>query len=190
VRIGEAACAKGLTALDAPVSGGDIGAQNAALSIMVGGEVTAFEKARPLLEHMGKTVVLQGACGSGQHTKMVNQVVIAGSMVAICEALVYARNAGVDPARVLESIGGGAAASWALTNLYPRMLAEDYAPGFYVEHFVKDMGIALEECVRMKIELPGLTLARELYKRLVSLGHARSGTQALVLALDALNEAS
>ena len=186
VEIAEAAEKVGAHALDAPVSGGDVGAQNAALSIMVGGTAEAFELAEPLLAKMGKQVVLQGPSGSGQHTKMSNQVIIAGTMVGICEALVYARKSGLDPAKVLESIGGGAAASWGLANLYPRMLKEDYAPGFYVEHFIKDMGIALDECRRMGVRLPGLELVHGLYQQLAEMGHGRSGTQALVLALDAL----
>ena len=157
------------------------------LATNVGVTQLALEQARPVFEAIGKTLVLQGPAGSGQHTKMVNQVVVASTMIGICEALIYARRSGLDPVRVLDSIGGGAATSWGLVNLYPRMLKEDYLPGFYVEHFVKDMGIALEECMRMNIELPGLKLASELYGKLVEMGHGRDGTQALILALDALN---
>ena len=186
-RIAAVAEDRGVGSLDAPVSGGDVGAQNASLSIMIGGDPAVFEQARPVFEAIGKTLVLQGPAGSGQHTKMVNQVVVASTMIGICEALIYARRSGLDPVRVLDSIGGGAATSWGLVNLYPRMLKEDYLPGFYVEHFVKDMGIALEECMRMNIELPGLKLASELYGKLVEMGHGRDGTQALILALDALN---
>jgi 3-hydroxyisobutyrate dehydrogenase len=185
--IAKAATARGVFALDAPVSGGDVGARNATLSIMVGGDATAFNRVRPLLECLGKTVVLQGPAGSGQHTKMVNQILIAAGMVAVCEGLVYARASGLDPRRVLESVGGGAAASWSLANYYPRMLAGDLAPGFYVEHFMKDMKIALDEADRMKLCLPGLALARQLYMMLVAMGGARNGTHALIKAIEAMS---
>jgi 3-hydroxyisobutyrate dehydrogenase len=184
-RIAAAAAAKGVHALDAPVSGGDIGAQNASLSIMVGGDAEAFTEALSVLECLGKTVVHQGPAGSGQHTKMVNQIVIASTMVSLCEALVYAKRSGLDPSVVLQSIRDGAAASWSMSNLVPRMLMEDYAPGFYIEHFVKDMGIALAECKAMGIELPGLALAERLYQQVIAMGHAKSGTQALILAVEA-----
>jgi 3-hydroxyisobutyrate dehydrogenase len=176
----------GALALDAPVSGGDIGARNATLSIMVGGSPAAFESAKAILDCVGTTVVHQGPPGAGQHTKMVNQITVASSMIGICEALLYTRASGLDPETVLQSVGGGAASSWALINLWPRMLAEDYAPGFFVEHFIKDLGIALGECQRMGIELPGLALAHNLYRKLAESGHRRSGTQALILALDAI----
>jgi 3-hydroxyisobutyrate dehydrogenase len=186
-RVAEAAEAKGACALDAPVSGGDVGARNASLSIMVGGDVTGFKEALPLLECLGKTLVHQGPPGSGQHTKMVNQIIIASTMISLCEALLYARRSGLDPEVVLQSISSGAAASWGLSNLVPRMLRQDYAPGFFVEHFVKDMGIALAESRAMGLHLPGLELAEQLYRNLVELGHAKSGTQALILALEAMN---
>ena len=182
-RIAAEAQAKGVGALDAPVSGGDIGARNATLSIMVGGDPEVFEKAKPLLELMGKTVVLQGAAGMGQHTKMTNQILVAAGMIGICEALLYAQKSGLDPRRVLESVGGGAAASWSLTNLWPRMIEGDFEPGFYIEHFIKDMGIALEEARAMNLNLPGLELARRLYEKTKQAGHGRKGTQALLLAL-------
>jgi 3-hydroxyisobutyrate dehydrogenase len=150
---------------------------------MVGGHADALAVVRPALETLGRTIVHQGGPGSGQHTKMVNQTLIASNMVGVCEALLYAQRAGLDPERVLASVSGGAAGSWSLANLAPRMLKGDFAPGFYVEHFVKDMAIALREAERMQLELPGLALAKRLYERLVALGHARSGTQALVLAL-------
>lgn len=187
VEIAAAAKAKGIDTLDAPVSGGDIGARNATLSFMVGGEQPAFDRAKPLFEKMGKTIVLQGGPGSGQHTKMVNQILIAPGMVAICEALVYARAAGLEPHQVLQSVSGGAAGSWSLTNYVPRMLSGDLAPGFYVEHFLKDMKIALEEADRMKLQLPGLTLARELYAKLAAMGGSRNGTHALIKVLEAMN---
>ncbi len=185
--IDAAARARGVASLDAPVSGGDVGAREARLSIMVGGEPAAFARVRPLFDCLGKTVVLQGPAGSGQHTKMVNQVLIASNMVAIAEGLLYAHRAGLDLPTVLSSVSGGAAASFALANYVPRILAGDYAPGFYVDHFVKDMGIALAEARRMKLALPGLALAESLYVALQAQGHGRSGTQALVLALAELS---
>lgn len=186
VEIAEAGASQNVDCLDAPVSGGDIGARAGSLSIMVGGSPGAFARAEPLLQHLGNTIILQGPAGSGQHTKMVNQTVIAGTMIGICEALLYAQHSGLDPAVVLQSIGGGAASSWGLTNLYPRALAGDYDPGFYIEHFVKDMGIALEESERMGLNLPGLSLVRGLYQGLIDAGHGRLGTQALVKALATL----
>jgi 3-hydroxyisobutyrate dehydrogenase len=187
-RIFQEAQRRQVGALDAPVSGGDVGARNAALSIMVGGERSVFEALRPLLEQVGRTVVYQGPAGMGQHTKMVNQIVIGSTMIGVCEGLLYARRCGLDPETVLANVGSGAAASWTLSNLLPRILRRDYAPGFMVEHFVKDMGIALEECRRMNLELPGLKLACRLYKELVRMKHGRSGTQALMLALEKLQE--
>ncbi|HET6352601.1 MAG TPA: NAD(P)-dependent oxidoreductase [Coriobacteriia bacterium] len=181
VRIAEAADAAGLDALDAPVSGGDIGARNATLTIMVGGSETAFARAEALLSVMGKSVILQGGPGAGQHTKMSNQVAVAGSMFASIEALAYARAAGLDPASVLQSIGGGAAASWSLENLAPRVLKGDFNPGFYVKHFVKDLRIALEAARAAGLELPALTLAEKLYARLSEAGGSELGTQALWL---------
>src|SRR5919201_1639699 len=153
----DAAKAKGVASVDAPVSGGDVGARNAALSIMVGGDAEAVEAVRPLLECMGKTVVHQGPAGAGQHTKMVNQVLIATSMIGVCEALLYAYKAGLDPRTVLQSIGGGAAASWSLNNLGPRIIDRNFEPGFFVEHFIKDMGIALDEAKRMNLSLQHLS---------------------------------
>jgi len=181
--IAELARERGVHALDAPVSGGDVGAREARLSIMLGGEASAVDAVRPLLERMGRTIVHQGGPGAGQHTKLVNQTLIASNMVGVCEALLYAVRAGLDPERVLASVSSGAAGSWSLSNLAPRMLAGDLAPGFFVEHFVKDMGLALQEAERMGLELPGLALARSLYERLVTSGHGRDGTQALILAL-------
>jgi 3-hydroxyisobutyrate dehydrogenase len=185
-RIAEAAAERGVASLDAPVSGGDVGARNATLSIMVGGDRAAFERVQPVLHLLGKTVVYQGEAGMGQHTKMVNQILIATNMIGVCEGLLYARKAGLDPETVLQSVSGGAAASWSLTNLLPRILKDDLEPGFFVEHFVKDMEIALAECERMHIRLPGLELARELYGRLVDMDLGRKGTQALVRALESM----
>ena len=187
VEIAEAAGTKGIESLDAPVSGGDVGAKNAALSIMVGGSEKAFHRVRPLLDKLGNAVVLQGPPGSGQHTKMVNQILIAAGMVAVCEGLVYARKSGLDPQRVLESVGGGAAASWSLSNYYPRMLEGNLAPGFYVEHFLKDMKIALDEAERMGLCLPGLALAKQLYTMLKSMGGGRNGTHALIKVLETMS---
>ena len=187
VEIAARASSKGIESLDAPVSGGDIGARNASLSFMVGGNPQAFERAQPLLEKMGKTIVLQGVPGTGQHTKMVNQILIAAGMVGICEGLVYARAAGLDPQQVLASVSGGAAGSWSLTNYVPRLLKGDLAPGFYVEHFLKDMKIALEEADRMKLQLPGLALAHQLYTKLSEMGGSRNGTHALIKVLETMN---
>jgi len=188
VELAEAARAGGAWAVDAPVSGGDVGAREARLSIMVGGNADALAVVRPGLEALGRTIVHHGGPGSGQHAKLVNQILIASNMIGVCEGLLYAQRAGLDPERVLASVSGGAAGSWSLANLAPRMLAGDFAPGFYVEHFVKDMEIALREAERMKLALSGLALAKQLYERLVALGHARSGTQALVLALAEMSD--
>jgi 3-hydroxyisobutyrate dehydrogenase len=188
VEVAEAAQAKGVASLDAPVSGGDVGARNAALSIMVGGDAAALERVRPLLEHLGKTIVHQGGPGSGQHTKMVNQTLIASGIVGVCEALLYAQRAGLDLETVLRSVSGGAAGSWSLSNYAPRMLKGDLEPGFFVEHFIKDMGIALAEARRMKLSLPGLALAHQLYVALEAQGQGRRGIQALILALGRLSD--
>jgi len=177
---------RGAFALDAPVSGGDVGARAGTLSIMVGGEAEVLERVRPLLERLGKTIVHQGPAGAGQHTKLVNQMLIAANMVGVCEALLYAQRAGLDPLRVIASVGSGAAASWSINQLGPKVAARDFAPGFYVEHFLKDMGIALREGRRMGLALPGLELAERLYREVAALGHGRSGTQALILAVERL----
>ena len=187
VEIARAAAQRDVQSIDAPVSGGDVGARNAALSIMVGGEAEAVERVRPLLELMGKTIVHQGPAGAGQHTKMVNQTLIASGMIGVCEALLYAHRAGLDPESVLASVGGGAAGSWSLTNYAPRMLAGDFAPGFMVDHFIKDMEIALGEARRMNLALPGLSLAHELYLALRAQGGGADGTQALIRALASLS---
>lgn len=186
VEIFRAAGARGAHALDAPVSGGDVGARNAALSIMAGGEAGVFDAARPLFERMGRVISLQGGAGAGQHTKMCNQIVIAGSMIGVCESLLYATRAGLDPQAMLAAVCKGAAGCWSLDNLAPRILKGDYAPGFMVEHFLKDMGIALDEARRMGLALPGLELAHSLYAEAARLGHGRDGTQALFLALEQL----
>lgn len=185
--IHDAAAKKGVASLDAPVSGGDIGAREARLSIMVGGPAEALEKVRPLFNTVGKTIVHQGAPGAGQHTKMVNQTLIATMMIGVCEGLLYGYKAGLDLDRVMESVSGGAAGSWSLSNYGPRMLRGNFDPGFFVEHFIKDMGIALEEAGRMNLALPGLSLAHSLYTALKAQGHGRKGTQSLILALERLS---
>ncbi len=177
--IAEKAEAGGLAALDAPVSGGDVGARNGKLVIMVGGPEEAYQRALPLLKLFGENIHLHGGPGTGQHCKMANQIAVAAAMVGWSEALGYARHAGLDEAAVLKSISGGAAGSWTMTNLAPRALKEDYAPGFYVKHIVKDLRIALEAARDMQIDLPGLAQAHKLYKRLESEGYADEGTQAL-----------
>jgi 3-hydroxyisobutyrate dehydrogenase len=187
VEIAEVAKAKRVVSLDAPVSGGDVGAREARLSIMVGGDKSTFEALMPLWQTMGKTIVHQGAAGAGQHAKMVNQVLIASSMVGICEALLYGYKAGLDLNTVLQAISTGAASSWSLSNLAPRILAGNFDPGFFVEHFIKDMGVALEEAKRMGLALPGLALAQQLYIALAAQGHRRDGTQSLILALASLS---
>ena len=183
----EAAKAKGVAAIDAPVSGGDVGAKNAALSIMIGGDTEAVEAVRPLFECMGKTIVHQGPAGAGQHTKMVNQILISTTMIGLCEALLYAYKAGLDVETVLKSVSVGAAGSKSLDIYAPRLLARNFEPGFYVEHFIKDMGIALQEAERMHLSLPGLGLAKQLYEAVRGQGFGRKGTQALLLALEAMS---
>ena len=178
-----AAKSRGVHAVDAPVSGGDIGAREARLSIMIGGDADVVEALMPCWNSMGKTIVHQGEAGSGQHAKMVNQILIASNMVGVCEALLYGYRAGLDLETVLRSVSSGAAGSWSLTNLGPRIIKHDFAPGFFVEHFIKDMGIALAEADRMQLALPGLALGKQLYLALSAQGHAKSGTQALMVAL-------
>lgn len=187
VEIAEAAQAQGVSSVDAPVSGGDVGARNAALSIMIGGDEEAVAALMPCFSAMGKTIVRQGGPGAGQHTKMVNQTLIASGMVGVCEALLYGYRAGLDLHTVLKSVGSGAAGSWSLSNLGPRIIDGNFDPGFFVEHFLKDMGIALAEARRMNLALPGLALAQQLYLALSAQGHARDGTHALQLALASLS---
>jgi 3-hydroxyisobutyrate dehydrogenase len=187
VEIAERAQLAGVHSLDAPVSGGDVGARNAALSIMVGGPLDVFDAVRPAFDVMGSTIILQGSHGAGQHTKMMNQILIAGNMVGVCEALLYAFRANLDLETVLASVSGGAAGSWSLSNLAPRMVNNNMAPGFYVNHFVKDMGIALGEASRLQIALPGLALAHQLYVALQAQGGGSDGTQSLIRALSSLS---
>jgi 3-hydroxyisobutyrate dehydrogenase len=178
-RIHETAKARDVSAVDAPVSGGDKGAREATLSIMVGADEATFQAVLPVLNLMGKNVVRQGGPGSGQHAKLCNQIAIAGTMMGVCEALAYARGAGLDGATVLESIGSGAAGSWSLTNLAPRIIRGDFEPGFYVKHFIKDMTLALEAAAQMKLDARGLALALELYEEVARAGLGDKGTQAL-----------
>ena len=187
LEIYNAARKPGIKTVDAPVSGGDTGARNAALSIMSGGDKPVVNALMPLFRLMGKNIVYHGKAGSGQHAKMCNQIMVSGLMIGMCETLLYAYKSGLDPAKMLESVGRGAAASWMLDNLAPRILKGDFNPGFYVEHFIKDMGIALAEAERMDLVLPGLSLVRELYVAAKAQGHGRKGTQALILALEAVS---
>ena len=187
VEIHEAAKAKGVSSVDAPVSGGDIGAKAGTLSIMIGGDKAVVDALQPCWEAMGKTIVYQGEAGSGQHTKMVNQILISTGMIGVCEALLYGYKAGLDLDTVLQSVSSGAAGSWSLTNLGPRIIANNFDPGFFVEHFLKDMGIALEESRRMGLSMPGLALGHQLYAAVQAQGHGRNGTHALQLALATLS---
>ena len=186
-QIAARASALGVHTIDAPVSGGDIGAREGTLSIMVGGDASAVAALRSCFDALGTTVVHQGGAGAGQRTKLVNQILVAGNIVAVCEALLYASRAGLDVPSVLTSVSGGAAASWALANLAPRIVAGDFAPGFFVDHFVKDMTIVLEDAARLQLAIPGLALAHQLYVALQAQGHGRDGTQSLILALQALS---
>ncbi|MCA9076139.1 MAG: NAD(P)-dependent oxidoreductase [Planctomycetaceae bacterium] len=181
--IAEAAKAKGVHSVDAPVSGGDVGAKEARLSIMIGGEKDVVDALNPCWEAMGKTIVHQGPAGAGQHTKMVNQTLIATNMIGVCEALLYGHKAGLDLETVMKSVSTGAAGSWSLSNLGPRIMANNFDPGFFVEHFIKDMGIALAESRRMGLSMPGLALAEQLYQSVKANGHGWDGTHALMLAL-------
>lgn len=187
VEIAEAAAKQGVTSIDAPVSGGDVGAKNGTLSIMIGGDKAVVDALAPCWEAMGKTIVHQGGPGAGQHTKMVNQTLIATNMIGVCEALLYGYKAGLDLPTVMQSVGSGAAGSWSLSNLGPRIMDNNFDPGFFVEHFIKDMGIALAEARKMGLSLPGLALAHQLYLAVQAQGHGRDGTHALQLALSSLS---
>lgn len=179
-QIDREAAERNIHAMDAPVSGGDVGAKNGALAIMVGGEQDVFDDVMPLFEIMGENIILQGDAGAGQHTKMVNQIAIATNMIGVCEAIAYAKKAGLNPTRVLDSISTGAAGSFSLSKLAPRTLEGDYEPGFYVKHFIKDMTIALDSAQEMGLSTPGLELSLKLYKELAEKGENDSGTQALI----------
>lgn len=182
-------CAKkGVKALDAPVSGGDVGAREATLAIMVGGDQSVFEAVKPLFEIMGKTISLMGGSGSGQHTKMTNQILIAGTMIGVVESLLYAQRAGMDAHQVIDVIGKGAASSWSINTLGRRIADGDFNPGFYIKHFVKDMGIALEEARRMQLSLPGLALVHQFYVAATAMGLENLGTQGLFQVLATINQ--
>ena len=175
---------QGVKSIDAPVSGGDVGAKSGTLSIMVGGDKEDVDAIMPLFDLMGKNIIYEGKVGSGQHTKMCNQITIAGTMIGVCESLLYGYKAGLDLEVMLQAISGGAAGCWTLSNLAPRIVNRNFEPGFYVEHFVKDMEIALSEARRMNLSLPGLALVHQLYKAVEAQGYGKKGTQALTLALE------
>lgn len=185
-KIHEAAAERGISSLDAPVSGGDLGARQGTLAIMVGGELATFDRVTPLFHIMGKNIALMGGPGCGQHTKMTNQILIAGTMIGVVESLLYAEKAGMDMDAVIDVIGSGAASSWSINNLGRRIAKEDFEPGFFIKHFIKDMGIALEECRAMGLTLPGLSLVHQFYKEAEISGLAERGTQALYLVLKKL----
>jgi len=187
VEIYEAAKAQGIHSVDAPVSGGDVGAKNGTLSIMIGGDKDVVDALQLMWDAMGQTIVHQGGAGAGQHTKMVNQTLIATNMIGVCEALLYGYKAGLDLPTVMQSVASGAAGSWSLSNLGPRIIDKNFDPGFFVEHFIKDMGIAIDEANKMGLCLPGLALSKQLYEGLKSQGHGRDGTHALQLALNRLS---
>jgi 3-hydroxyisobutyrate dehydrogenase len=180
----EEASKHGVHTLDAPVSGGDVGARNATLTIMVGGELQILDTVLPILRILGTNIAYQGPAGAGQHAKMCNQIVIAGTMIGVCESLLYGYKAGLDLPTMLSAIQTGAARCWALENLAPRLLHRDFAPGFFVDHFIKDMGIALKEAARMRLALPGLALVHQMYLAVQAQSHGKDGTQALLLALE------
>ena len=188
IEIAETAKTKGVFSVDAPVSGGDVGAKNGTLSIMIGGEKEVVDALQPCWDAMGKTIVHQGGPGAGQHTKMVNQTLIATNMIGVCEALLYGYKAGLDLPTVMQSVSSGAAGSWSLSNLGPRIMDNNFDPGFFVEHFIKDMNIALAEAKKMGLALPGLALGHQLYLAVQAQGHGRDGTHALQLALASLSD--
>jgi 3-hydroxyisobutyrate dehydrogenase len=186
-RIAAAAQAKGVFALDAPVSGGDLGAREGKLAIMVGGDREAYDRVLPLFRVMGENIAYMGKAGAGQHTKMSNQILIASTMIGVVESLLYAYRAGLELDGVIDVIGKGAAASWSLNNLGRRIVKGDFNPGFFIKHFIKDMGIALDEAKRMKLSLPGLALANQFYIAATALGYENLGTQGLYKVLQEMN---
>ncbi len=188
IELADAARRLGVHSVDAPVSGGDVGARTGTLSIMIGGDAEVVTALEPCWKAMGKTYVRQGEAGSGQHAKIVNQILVAAGMIGVCESLLYAQQSGLDLETVLQSVSSGAAGSWALSNLAPRIVSGNFDPGFFVEHFVKDLGIAMRESKRMSLKLPGLELACELYERVVSRGDGRLGTHALQMTLSEMSD--
>jgi len=187
VRIYEEAKKKGIRSIDAPVSGGDIGARNAALSIMAGGDREAFDEVLPFFKMMGKSITYMGGPGKGQHTKMSNQIHIATTMIGAVECLLYAYKAGLDLNEMIKAVGSGAAGSWTINNLGPRIVSRNFDPGFFIEHFIKDMGIALDEAKRMNLSLPGLSIAHQFYISAKALGLEKQGTHALTLVFEKMN---
>ncbi|MDA1027166.1 MAG: NAD(P)-dependent oxidoreductase [Planctomycetota bacterium] len=185
IRLHVAAAQRGVAAIDAPVSGGDVGARNGTLSIMIGGDPAAVEMAQPIFEACGGTIVHQGGPGAGQKTKIVNQILVAASMIGACEAILFAARAGLDARTVLKSVATGAAGSWTLSNLVPRMLEANFEPGFFIDHFVKDLGIAVHEARATGLDLPGLEMAERFYREAKAEGLGSKGTQALLLLLEA-----
>lgn len=179
-RINQTAIKKGAQSLDAPVSGGDLGAKKGTLTVMVGGEPSAFEEAEQIISHFSADLTLHGPAGSGQHTKMANQIMVAGTMTGMTELFVYAKQAGLDLNKVVKTVNGGAASNWSLENYAPRIIKEDYSPGFFVKHFLKDLNIALDEAEKMGLDLPATEKARDLYKKLTDKGLGDKGTQALI----------
>lgn len=179
---------QGVESIDAPVSGGDVGARGGTLSIMIGGDEQTVEDLKPLWDLMASTWVRQGPAGAGQHTKMVNQTLIGGNMIGVCEALLYAYRAGLNLETVLKSVASGAAGSWSLSNLGPRIIEGNFDPGFFIEHFLKDMKIALDEAEAMGLKLPGMQLANELYRTAAEQGHGKDGTHALMISLAKLSD--
>lgn len=188
IELADAARGLGVHSVDAPVSGGDVGARTGTLSIMIGGDAEVVTALEPCWKAMGKTYVRQGEAGSGQHAKIVNQILVAAGMIGVCESLLYAQQSGLDLETVLQSVSSGAAGSWALSNLAPRIVSGNFDPGFFVEHFVKDLGIAMRESKRMSLTLPGLELACELYERVVARGDGQLGTHALQMTLSEMSD--
>lgn len=186
-RIAEQASQKGISSLDAPVSGGDLGAREGKLAIMVGGNKSVFDQVLPLFQILGENIAYMGEAGAGQHTKMSNQILIATTMIGVVESILYACKAGLDPTDLIDVIGKGAAASWSLNNLGRRIVKNDFDPGFFIKHFIKDMGIALEEAKRMKLSLPGLALAHQFYIAATALGYDNLGTQGLYKVFENMN---
>ncbi|MDC7239990.1 MAG: NAD(P)-dependent oxidoreductase [Spirochaetales bacterium] len=189
-KIAEEAAKKGVGSVDAPVSGGDLGARNGTLAIMCGGDKEAFDKVLPLMECFGENIKLMGSAGAGQHTKMCNQILIAGTMIGVVESLIYGYRAGMDMNEIIDVIGSGAAASWSINNLGRRIADGNFDPGFYIKHFVKDMGIALKEAAAMKLSLPGLALVNQFYTAAMAQGLENLGTQGLYKVFEAMNSPS
>ncbi len=187
VEIAEQAQARGISALDAPVSGGDVGAREGTLAIMVGGDRATYDAVFPFFDLMGKNIAYQGPAGAGQHTKMCNQILIASTMIGVVESLIYGHKAGLDLTDVINVIGKGAASSWSINTLGPRMVQGNFDPGFFIKHFVKDMGIALDEAKRMKISLPGLALAHQFYLAAMAEGLEDLGTHGLYKVFQTMN---